>query len=1744
MPGRFLSLIALLIDRFVVSRLLETSYYNVSWSASLVSNGSEQSLTPSSASRTGVAWWACFSADQGQVLGYNVTLQFEPNDAGGSKVFLKVSATSDCGESSTVDEFAKVTSWSITASLASRRNVGSVILPYGYGRRIDCRSGSCERTMAYGSDASYQILISELSNGETGFLMTLDGAGFLKTYTSNDQGTEFSVTTQLRRRLDPASLPYRSPFPTVVEVIQGDWLDVAHIYRHWAVPVFTGPKKRTWFDEEPGALWVNSHWEAEDGFAKLGGQPARVLDNIRRLRELIGTENSIALHWYEWDKLGYIDGDNYTDCPDAACGFDTHYPHYLPPRPGFGDAVDKLLDMGVRVFPYINGRLFDMQLPEWKDSVESDHACRDEHGNVISESFVSDFGVPNPDGPYWSSVIEGVCSDMMHDFPNLSGIYIDELAAAPNYACYINGRAHNWVHGINKVAIGCSNGISQWKAGVPTITESNAETMMKSVDAYLTLVAMVAADPVPVFGAVYGGHYKGVGSLFQLQSQGTPFSFTKAICQQLLFGNRIGWFALDGKDGFLSFLEDSPESVAFLRRALQIRSMFSLWFDHGRPERQYGRYKQEWVYENAFLHLKSYMTITCQPLESSDTPVEELVYGEMSTVNVASEKGIMSIPLLGSSKSFLVGSGHLPGGLAASTENTSEKTLSIRVAQLITALQRTAEGVAKGDIRQASRSSSPPLCLFVDISLMAFFTEVVYPCRLEEVHEASDLASERKSRFVTPAYRLWHVCISLSKHIDEFKSAAVEEAVIIKLRELDCICREVAARALEFGTREMLNSGGDDEETRSQRDNLIKIWLRTGQSWLSLSSGGPEEWAAANAALTRGITIFKKAVTELSEEVVSETTKNAAYSGALHLAQGLCLTGSWDGAVQTISSCRSLLSNWTGYRRIEAELELAYQCRDIGIRMVRARSSANGNDWAIGLPGWSSSAVPTPPPELSKVVELLECSVDVLSEGSSPRMDLETTVLMQLSKARSEIRRLLAEVHSMQRQPEKALELVQVAIREDIQHKAFGGYYDSVRVAVWIVLNAQPKMIKAGTTEELIKTGELKRLVEEYCAAGDEVPQEFQSSPSDRLFNLGEPLLHALVTLSEDTSPVDGSSARLDEILEALSLVLQSLQRDCDGPSLILLAASVADAIGTISRAIPRGEGKNDGKQGSVRLRDTASNGLSNVLRDIVVLMSGKNIWVDEEVKSQCSGIVWNMAAGLYTCGHYVAASTWFELCLQTVDEDSKYRCWQAQALCSYRSAAYEEGIRLSKEALRLCPDATAKSQPLLAMVNCAIDGRLTTTIAEIISELEELSLSEDQNLSPQLLVSVMNKLDGLEDARQYVPRCLKLVGQCLCKGSDGTPVDLLDRLTIFRCIAKNAIDAGDHSAALHYLEASCEGLMQDGLESCGSEQDRVIEQVAAMFRIGWNLGVQLGNNEDQEPEAWDAAFRALRCARMLIRRFLLPYEKSRVDPSEEDSGKLADDARMCLVFMLTAVTRMAMRMEEAGQTPTEVPAAETAESEIDSLCEVRSLKNLSVTELYKVGLALLGSASATEENTEMEGSRCQPLILLFEFKCTVGALSDPPSAGKRLLEAKRILESARTRGIASNDWLEILTSWCLNRRPPALDVAGVVLSVLTSSPSEAGKMLPVYYRERLRAQEGADDSTLQVLGDLLVFLDDIVKSNGVASLEEVGYRAEEVKWLLCYSWDRAVLLYRSHSLGKLAAASSLTVHILRSFHS
>jgi hypothetical protein len=71
---------------------------------------------------------------------------------------------------------------------------------------------------------------------------------------------------------------------------------------------------------------------------------------------------------YEWDTLGYAPGSNYSNCTsEITCGFDTHYPEYFPVRNGFNRTVTMLQKLGVKIAPYINGRIFDQATKTWKE---------------------------------------------------------------------------------------------------------------------------------------------------------------------------------------------------------------------------------------------------------------------------------------------------------------------------------------------------------------------------------------------------------------------------------------------------------------------------------------------------------------------------------------------------------------------------------------------------------------------------------------------------------------------------------------------------------------------------------------------------------------------------------------------------------------------------------------------------------------------------------------------------------------------------------------------------------------------------------------------------------------------------------------------------------------------------------------------------------------------------------------------------------------------------------------------------------------------------------------------------------------------------------------------------------------------------------------------------------------------------------------------------------------------------------
>ena len=160
---------------------------------------------------------------------------------------------------------------------------------------------------------------------------------------------------------------------------------------------------------------MNNNWGGDPLRPNYGGDPAYVQNEMLEVNALLGLPahgGHLALHWYEWDTLGYALGSNRTrssplcvflphptskklwshadtQCEPTVgppCGFDTHYPNYFPARTGCSDAIKAMQDAGMRVIPYINGQLYDTRIPRW----EKDNASAASQKFLAEETMATD----------------------------------------------------------------------------------------------------------------------------------------------------------------------------------------------------------------------------------------------------------------------------------------------------------------------------------------------------------------------------------------------------------------------------------------------------------------------------------------------------------------------------------------------------------------------------------------------------------------------------------------------------------------------------------------------------------------------------------------------------------------------------------------------------------------------------------------------------------------------------------------------------------------------------------------------------------------------------------------------------------------------------------------------------------------------------------------------------------------------------------------------------------------------------------------------------------------------------------------------------------------------------------------------------------------------------------------------------------------------------------------------------------
>lgn len=326
----------------------------------------------------------------------------------------------------------------------------------------------------------------------------------------------------------------------VWELFDGDWYDAAIIYREWA------EKHAGWMPEKKGEIradlpeWMEtlSHWWR----VKLTEEGTEI-DELLQAQEELGVTS--ALHLYYWHKIP----------------FDNDYPHYFPPKDSFVPNVRKLQKAGVKVMPYINGRLWDTRDNGAEDGEFTKTAkpfcTKDREGNPFTESYGSKetdgtdvkLSPMCPSTALWQGKVAEIVKTLADDY-GVDGVYIDQIAAAAPVLC--EDSSHN--HPAGGGGWWCEsyrNLLDHVRRALPEkfllTTEGSSEPFMKDIQGYLSWI-WLRNDQVPAFQAIYSDYVISFGRNYShFMGEDTFLSKDDGVSQRIIaaqsltYGEQMGW---------------------------------------------------------------------------------------------------------------------------------------------------------------------------------------------------------------------------------------------------------------------------------------------------------------------------------------------------------------------------------------------------------------------------------------------------------------------------------------------------------------------------------------------------------------------------------------------------------------------------------------------------------------------------------------------------------------------------------------------------------------------------------------------------------------------------------------------------------------------------------------------------------------------------------------------------------------------------------------------------------------------------------------------------------------------------------------------------------------------------------------------------------------------------------------------------------------------------------------------------
>ncbi len=313
---------------------------------------------------------------------------------------------------------------------------------------------------------------------------------------------------------------------TVWELFDGDWYDAALLYKaffetraSWKPELKDG--KRT---DMPEWLRTNPHW-----WRKRMKWDESFADELLEVSEDLGLHSPV--HLYDWFQIPY----------------DTNYPHYFPAKDAFVPGMRRLQQAGVRVMPYINGRLWDTHdkgKEDWQFTPIARPNCTKKIGD---QPFLEVYPTSNielaimcPSTALWQEKQKEIMHTLFHEF-GVDAIYIDQIGAAQAYPCEDRNHSHRagggtwWVESYRNL-------LDHVRQTMPKdaclTTECTSDPYMKDIQAYLSWI-WIKNDQVPAFMVIYNGYVAVFGRNFNYAPDAVGQDILAA--QSLTYGEQMGW---------------------------------------------------------------------------------------------------------------------------------------------------------------------------------------------------------------------------------------------------------------------------------------------------------------------------------------------------------------------------------------------------------------------------------------------------------------------------------------------------------------------------------------------------------------------------------------------------------------------------------------------------------------------------------------------------------------------------------------------------------------------------------------------------------------------------------------------------------------------------------------------------------------------------------------------------------------------------------------------------------------------------------------------------------------------------------------------------------------------------------------------------------------------------------------------------------------------------------------------------